>query len=208
MDKLVTIADLSQFFLHTVILYKNRPSYVLRIGETGMFSILDLEKQTASVVRKLSFTNMSPPHRRIGMVNLENNVVYIKRVPMRRYQMGLTKGNISASLAGADKGLRPLVDVNDILRSKALCDAMYGRYPSLEEAFKYANEFGVARAFDKQFCVGPDGKIFYKLMVVGSMDTSNPRADKIKFSPPFSHLSLILGECNEENLRSAATTPL
>lgn len=207
MDKLVSHADLNQYFLGSLILYKEKPSKVMAISEAKVFKILDLETQKTSLVEN-PFGYITPPNRRVGMINIMGSVFYMKRVPMRRYQMGININNTYTSFVRGclsqdyDQAQRKLNDFS----CREIADAMFNRYPSLKECLSHNREFGGGMAFDKQFAVGAERDIYYKLQKVGTIPEKFTAVSRIVFNSGWEYLAVLLDGNHEKDLRTVATS--
>lgn len=188
----ISVRDLKTMYRSTLVLWKGKPVTVLDISEDYVFSVYDLETQKMKTVR-WNPDNFSAPTVRIGYVNLGTNCAYCHRVPSRRYKIGLSAENVK--MIGTDHPLNESED--DVasytlhrMRSPQLYKALMGDYPTLEEAYASAMEFEGTIAFDKQFAVGHEGKIYYKGKHVGTYQKG-----EIEFNSGKEHLkrALIVG---------------
>src|SRR5438067_664809 len=101
------VEDLNRDLRGCVVMYKNKPVYVTSIGRDGEVvyrELLSQQEGRAPFTLK-DFTN---PIRRVGFVNVMGSVVYVSRVPHRKYYMGLATQNIQVKLIG---GVDPLWNV-------------------------------------------------------------------------------------------------
>lgn len=207
MDKLVSLADLQQYFMNSVILFKEKPTKVLAISDAKVFKLLDLESQKITQSAD-PFGHITPPNRRVGMVNYRGNVLYMRRIPMRRYQMGLNTANTNVTIVG-DCMNDQAGDARDTVRSLAcreLADAMFNKYPTLKDALAHNKEFGGGMAFDKQFAVDARKRIYYRDKKVGSLPSSATTAAKIAWDAGYEYLSILLDGNHEKDLRTVAAT--
>lgn len=204
MDKMVSVADLSQFFSGTVVLYKEKPAKILSISAGRVFKILILETQS-TVVDENALGHIMPPNRRLGMVNYGGGVFYMKRFPMRMFQIGINNHNTSITSVIKDRddyGQRQTALKEFDCRE--LADAMFNRYPTIKECIQHNKEFGGGMAFDKQFAIDELKNIWYKTTKVGKMPGTCSTAAKIEFKPGYEHLAFLLDGNYEKDLRNSA----
>ena len=207
MDKLVSLDDLKQYFHNSVILYKEKPCKVVAISDAKVFKILNLETQKLVAVAD-PFGHITPPNRRVGMINCNGSVFYMKRLPMRRYQMGLNSGNTSCELVeGCHNYTYPNAQSKLAqLDCKELADAMFNIYPTLKEAITNNKEFGGGMAFDKQFAIDAKKRIYYRTKRVGVLAAKDTTVEKIQWEAGYQYLSILLDGNHEKDLRTVATT--
>lgn len=207
MDDNISVADLNTLFYNTVVLYNNRPTKVLRISENKVFRLLDLEAQKISVV-PMAHRAITSPTRRLGMVNIDCTVMFIKRIPYRKYQIGINAGNVAIKYLALEVP-HPARDVETKLHSMehaSIADCMFGRYPDLETAYNSAVEFAGVFAFDRQFAVDYAGNIYYKLKCVGRIPGNKPVVKEIIWDPRFKYLILLLEGNYEKSIRDFGPT--
>lgn len=89
----VSVDDLIQLYLNTLVLYKNKPIFVDGIGKTKKVTYFDLSTQRNMVVDYKEGI-FKAPTRRIGFINIGKSVVYSYRNPVRRYKIGYSHENL------------------------------------------------------------------------------------------------------------------
>lgn len=196
--------DLHRDLRGCVVMYKNKPVYVVGIGRDGDIAFIDLvdQKPGNAPFTIKDFTN---PVRRVGFVNCYNSVVYVSRIPYRKYYMGLHVNNTLAKiLIGVDyehgAGLTKE-------RVRNLCCAELGaaimdKYPSFQDACKQVKKYPGACAFDKQFCITSRGHIYYKGESVGTCNFKTAKGiQDIKWNKGKEHLILLLDGNYEKTVR-------
>lgn len=202
----IRLEDLHMMYSDSVVLYKDRPVYVLGIGEGKVFSILDIATQERDDVA-FKEKDFSAPTRRIGMVNIDGNCVYVSRNPVRKYSVGFNHGNITVKqLEGASLTM-PFKAVYSLavgLRHVGIGKAIDNLYPSLPEALKTVKANGGCQAFDKQFAVDKKNNVFYKTRLVGSCNWDARSEEEIEFRPGQSFLRLLLLNNYQRSLGSTA----
>lgn len=197
------VGDIDQLYRNSLILYKNKPVYVEQVNREGECTILDISTNRARVV-KFSFKDFAPPARRLGFINLLGSVVYAARNPVRRYKVGINVENtrvVSLDVSYPSGGGRT-VDRAYTFRCPEVADALFNKYPSLEEAIKQVTEINGACAFDKQFAVDSRQRIWYKTQIVGTVKVGAKTADDIIFNDGFEHLINLLDGNYEKSIRS------
>lgn len=201
MDDLVKIDDLNQYFLNTVVLYKEKPVFVKTISREKSFKMLDLFSQRI-IIDKEALKYITPPMRRLGMVNTGGSVVYVQRRPIRLYQMGINKFNLQFLTVGHNypEGAGVTLHAIQTVNKVEFADMMFDKYPSFEECVKTSKEFDGAMAFDKQFAVDCEGFVWYKQDRVGSVGESL-NVESIKWSAGNEHLILLLKGNYEKDSR-------
>lgn len=188
----VSVADLQQFFLGTVAFYKDKPIKILDISETRKFDILDLLSQKRSVVLDAP-KYLTSPNVRLGMLNHNGAVFYLKRVPVRRFQVGISVNNTLVNFVCGSEN----VSGREILDSTSLGMCMLNKYPTIPEFLAHSDDFiSNASAFDKQFAVDGKRRLYYKTQKVGEVVDDK----SIIFLDKFKHLGPLLEMANEANL--------
>jgi hypothetical protein len=185
----ISVRDLRMMYQSSLVLWKGEPVYISEIDDYSKVKMYDLGTQKYKTVKWIP-ENFIPPSVRIGYINLGTNCVYAHRIPARRYKIGLSQDNVIK--IKQDHALSPAEEeeADNILsrfKSSSLYNSLTGRYPSLEEAFEEAKENRGFVAFDKQFAVGHDRRVFYKGKAVGIYDE-----DGIKFLGKYSYLTKAL----------------
>lgn len=188
----IATRDLRTMYRNSLVLWKGKPISVLEISEDYKFSVYCLESQTTKTLSWIP-ENFTAPTIRIGYVNLGTNCIYCHRVPSRRYKIGLSSENVRMI-----RTEHPLNEAEDDvasyiihrMRSPQLYKALVGDYPTMTEAYDQAVECTGTVAFDKQFAVHHDGRIFFKGETVGAI-----REGYVQFNEGKEHLkrALILG---------------
>lgn len=197
------VEDLQRDLRGCVVMYKNKPVYVTSIGRDGEVVFRDLlsQKEERAPFTLKEFTN---PVRRVGFVNVMGSVVYVSRVPHRKYYMGLNPQNIQIKgIAGVDYPQGAAYAKQRILTMciPEIGEAIMDKYPSLAEAIKHTKKHGGAMAFDKQFAVTKDRAIYFKGELVGTVDLTAKGAQDIKWEQGKEHLQILLDGNYEKTVR-------
>lgn len=189
----IRLEDLSMMYKDALVLYKNKPVYVLGIGDGNEFRIFDLFSQMEDFV-KFSEKDFAPPTHRIGTVNVEGSCVYVCRNPVRKYSVGFNDANVLVKQIAGAKSNAPFKQIWPIvarLRYVGIANAMFNIYPAFYEAVLKAAELGGCVAWDKQFCVDVKRKVFYKDKEVGFVPPGVTDELEIEFNSGYKHLILL-----------------
>ena len=189
----VPVNDLVTMFKDSIILYKGRPHYVLEINANKDFRILDIEKQRQDVV-KWDFKLFRNPTRRLGMVNLNEGVCYVSRIPHRKYSAGINRNNISVEGLDGDRNSHLVVLLQRMkeLTAVGIADSLNNAYPSFEEAKNWVTKFHGTYAFDKQFAISTEGYVWYKTKHVGNWTGKTKEAKDIVWLPHCQYLQILV----------------
>ena len=189
----VSIDDLIQLYSHSIVMLNNRPVYVETFTHTGKVSYFDLNTQRSKLVlyREDMF---KAPTRRIGFINIGGSVIYTYRTPVRKYKVGYATENLKITTLDVRYPLNRTATKERVLslRAPEIADAFYNHYPSFSEAFTIAKDLDGACAFDKQFAVDANRRIFYRTQFVGIVDYEATKVSDIVFDAEYSHLLLLL----------------
>lgn len=201
MDERISIEDARTLYQGCVAMFKGAPVKVARIGEGGIFRYKSL-RNLRTFEDEFDLDKFKSPLPRLGFVNYSSGVVYIQRRPVRRYQAGLNVNNTSA--VNIDRRYYPEGLDNIYHQMSEMCFPEFGemldnKYPSFEECIRRVKEFGGACAFDKQFCITEDFRIYYRNDYVGDLPRGCTRIERIVFHPGNESLSKIIGK-NYENI--------
>ena len=182
-------ADIQQKLEKSILMRNNRPYLFLQYGgaRVRVYDLLDQKEQ----VIEYSEDDWKAPVPRLGMVNINGSVVIAKRIPIRRYKLGLSVENLDVQTIpgihypdrGGDRSVREVVG----LKSKALAQTIMGQFPSLTQALQKVSQFEGAVAFDRQFCVDSEAYLYYKETRVGKHD-----GNSIFFNEGYQHLSVLV----------------
>lgn len=189
----IPLNDLVTMFKESIVLYEGRPVKVTEINADYQFKIWDLEKQRFNVV-PWDFKKFRNPTRRLGMVNLNEGVIYVSRIPHRKYSSGLNRQNLAVQGLEGDRQsnigvlLQRMKDLCDV----GIADALNNAYPTFEEAKNWVSQFYGTYAFDKQFALSTDGFVWYKTKHVGNFTADTKEVKDIAWLPHCQYLALIV----------------
>lgn len=204
----MSVDDLRRDLAGCVVMHNNKPVYVTAIGGRGLVAFRDLmsQKEDSEMFTVEAFSN---PVRRLGFVNVMNSVIYVTRVPVRKYYMGLKAGGGrqgNLKLTYLDIVNYPQGTAETISRVQSMCVPEFGaaiinKYPTLPEAIIQVREFGGACAFDKQFAICSRGYVIYKTKRVGKYNQTSNGPQDIKWAEGCEHLSILLENNHEKTVR-------
>ena len=187
--------DLQQLYQNSIVLFMNKPVYVEAIGRNRSLLIYDLIKQRSKQI-KFSVNTVKPPTMRIGMVNIAGSVVYVTRMPVRKYKVGYTVENLKFHTLEVNYPAGKAETKHRLMSLKApeLADSMFNAYPSIDEAATLAEEIDGAYAFDRQFAVDSRRRLWYKTKIVGGVPRNAKEVSDLAFNAENKHLIQLLGE--------------
>ena len=195
--------DLQQLFLGTVVLYKDKPVLVKQISADKTIKVYTLATQKVEILEKKDLKEISAPIRRLGFLNLPDGAVYMKRLPVRKWQVGISQNNVSVGVLPSGC----YTANNAVLRAEAHRfdsvahhNMIHGIYPSLKEAIDYLKKTTVVIAFDKQFAIDSEGSIYFRTEEVGKLPAKRVGIDSIQWRDGKSHLRILLGGAYEKTL--------
>lgn len=164
-----TLDDLRTFWKGCIATHNGVPLLVIGVArKEDTISANVKEIQTGRIFAidlKDEFT-LKPPDSRLGFVNLNGMAIYTSRTPVRRFMMGINDSNLTTKHVPDmryERGEIHRVSTSSI----EFANTLLGKYPSFEEALEQVKVFGGLCAFDRQFAVSQDRKIYYKTDPVG-----------------------------------------
>lgn len=199
--------DIVQQYHRTVVLYKGEPVYVSAVGEDKptKVRVLDLLSQHAKTV-EFNLVDFTAPTFRIGNVNTMGSVYYVARRPVRKMQVGINQNNTQIQyleegryLEGQMEGMRRIGKFDCI----EVANAIKGIYPSFEECLDYVKQFRGTMAWDRQFSISCDRRVFYRTKSVGSLPRNCTRVERIQFDKGYEHLDILLGDNCDKALQAS-----
>jgi hypothetical protein len=199
----VPVDDLRRDFVGCVVMFKNKPVYVLHVSLDGTVMYRDMFSQRDEMA-PFTLKEFGKPVPRIGFVNINNSVVYVSRSPVRKYYMGVSLQNIECKLImGVDypNGSQATKQRIQTLCIPEMADAITNKYPSLADAAEKVKKFGGACAFDKQFAISANKDIFYKGEPVGLCALTAKGTADIQWNEGKQYLSILLDGNHEKTVR-------
>lgn len=198
-------ADVHQLYLDTICTYKGAPVRVLEINRDLLVTVMLLRHGKLAQV-KFEQELFGPPLGRIGFVNEGVHTFYVTRQPVRRFQVGLNRGNIKVNNLPIVDRKKAERDYSTALKmnTKAWAKALDNEYPTLAEALRLATEHKGTVAFDKQFAVDSERNIYYKTNRVGSIPPRMSTVKRVVFSQGYEHLDTLLIYSYDKTTRTIA----
>lgn len=191
--------DIVQQYLNNIVSYKGRIVYVEKVGIDKSVRIFDLIDQKYSTTH-FSLVHFKPPRARLGMVNVFGSVLYLSRIPVRNYGIGIYRKNLeikslkveySVGIADTKEAIKRLTDIS-------IANTLSGIYPSFVLCMSLLNDkTASAIAFDRQFAISAKGEVFYKTEKVGKVSLTATDVKEIEFNDGYKHLAILL-EGNHE----------
>lgn len=189
----ISIDDARMMYKNSLVLRHGRPTTILNILYQDEDALLveawDLGSQ--SLVQFLfDQEELKAPDLRLGFLNLGTNCVYLARNPSRVYKIGFNAQNLSAvpiPFRLSEVETKILQRTIQDLDSTNLYSTLTGNYPAFEKALEEVEGNAKAVAFDRQFCVDRDKKVYFKDILVGEVEGTT-----IKFIPKFKYLRTVL----------------
>lgn len=181
-----TVEDAHFRLTSSIILYKDRPVYVLNfINNTPRMTCLDMLSQghiTVDLDKEEKLIDITPV--RLGYCNIGGKAHYISRMPTRRYKQGLTSENVSCRT----------VD-RDVLTTKELARTIMGQYPKIPVAKDAILKSCSSMAFHRCFALrkGQNGAKHFSLMYKGR-EVGVLKGEIFTFGQGFFHLESLLRE--------------
>lgn len=188
----ISVDDIRNIYVNTLCTFKGTPVFFKDITYDKVAIVRNIPTKKI-VETPFKLEEFSAPQQRIGYVNHRNNAFYVTRLPVRRFQVGIAKGNVGIKMLAAPgsdawRGKEELLAFN----LPTLADAMLNKYPEFGDAYKKAIESEGIWAFDKQFAVGYDGKVYYKCQHVAFIGKGVRTLKTAKFLPGFEYLAILL----------------
>jgi hypothetical protein len=199
----ITMEDARTLYQGCVVMFKNIPVKIARITDGGIVRFKSL-RTLRTHEDEFSLDKFNTPLPRLGFVNCGGSVIFVQRKPVRRYQAGINNSN--TSIINIDRAYYP-EGLDVIYHAMAeMCFPEFGemldnKYPSFEESFRRVKEFGGACAFDKQFCITDNHRIYYRSDYVGDLPRGCTKVEQIVFHPGNECLHNVIGENYEKVVR-------
>ncbi len=187
--------DLARDFVGCVLLCIDQPVYINEISrdcKEVIFTDLITQKLHR---RKFVLEDFLNPLSRLGFINVGRFAVFAKRIPIRKFYLGLNKRNVRIERVAGIGELE--LEIANQIATPQLALSLLGEYPSLTEAVSKAIETKGCCAFDRQFAVGYDLRVYYKTARVGSI-----KDGRLNFLDGFKHLILLLDNNHEKDIRN------
>lgn len=191
----LNLNDIIQQYNGCLIFYKGKPHKVKRCAD--VITLLDVATQRTKLV-EFSLKDFSAPFLRLGYLNVDNTATFIARKSVRMMNVGLNLNNCEFQSHPPAEGIDHKLEMKIYdMECVEYGDMFFNHYPSLEEARKKAQKLAGSVAFDKQFCIDYNDRIYYKGGHVGAYS-----GKQIEWKAGKNYLSTVLGEYDEKNLRT------
>lgn len=204
MDK-ITPEDIHALYFASLCVYKGNPVKVIDCAGYDV-TVIHLDTGASSVV-KFKLEDFTAPIGRIGFVNYQGVALYITRMPHRQYTVGMKPGNTKIQFPEYRSNMEhhSLMRISEKI-SRMDCPeiarAIRGIYPGINDAIAQAVADKGACAFDRQFAVDYERKIYYKTKWVGSLPRAAVTLNDVKFRENYEYLQLPLLQHYEKTLRT------
>lgn len=203
MDK-ISDEDIHMLYCGSVCLYKGIP---VKVTDSMRQKVVVKYLETGKLEEvKFALKDFSAPIGRIGFVNVMHVALYITRMPLRQYTVGVKAGNIRVSLpeykCNMDMNVNAIQRHLSNMECPEIAQAMLGRYPGINDAIALALEHKGSYAFDRQFAVDHERKIYYKLKHVGHLPRGAVTLEDTVFRKDCEYLQLPLLQHYEKTLRT------
>lgn len=154
-----------------VLLLNGKPVHIHNVTEDRYVNYRDLLAKNMGVV-SIEDANLEWSCLNTGNININGEVGFFHRLPVRRYKQGLHRDNIAIypEIRGE------LYNEIRALSSYAVGTCVLNIYPSFEKALIRVSKNKKEVAFDRQFSVTRDGLLRYKREDVGTINLMNGKA--------------------------------
>jgi hypothetical protein len=199
----ITMEDARTLYQGCVAMFKDMPVKIARITDGGVVRFKNL-RTLRTYEDEFSLEKFKTPLPRLGFVNCGSSVIFVQRKPVRRYQAGINGNN--THIVNIDRAYYP-EGLDGIFHAMAeMCFQEFGemldnKYPAFDECLRRVKEFGGACAFDKQFCITENQRIYYRSDYVGDLPRGRTKVEQIVFHPGNECLSNVIGKNYEKVAR-------
>lgn len=186
----ISLSDARSIFSGCLIQIEDRYVYVLDITGEGVQHLIDVDTNETFTRRGEDFSDYQQIVDRLGYVNLGGQCVWVTRGPQRQYKASLHESNLQTGHPAYESPLYfSVAETIRTLRNNAIIKTFKNEYPTLTECIQAVRGDAQAIAFDKQFCITRELRVYYagKHFPVGRV-----RDGKVVFFDDFKHLSMAL----------------
>jgi hypothetical protein len=185
----MTVEDCQQKFKNTVMMIDGCAKFVNSILGRDVFLVNDIRTGAMEEVL-VNEHNLKAPGR-IGNVQIGHGVVYTTRTAARMYKAGISRENLSFRPVGKGYSISPGTLIREIqgLVHEGLADALANEYPKFTIARRKAKQNKGIYAFDKQFSIDCNDRVWYKEHNVGEY-----KAGYVVFDDSAASLTCLMGE--------------
>lgn len=203
----LSFEDIIQQYANNIVCYKGKPVYVSNVRGDKTVNVKDLESGKEAKVA-FNLKDFKATKERLGMVNVDNTVIYLTRIPVRRMEIGLNGRNLSigkVACPALDSDYRAFANIQS-LQHPSIADTLAGNYPTFPKAYRKATDTNGTYAFDRQFAIDFEGNIYYKTKCVGKAPAKAKSVNEIIFFDNFKHLIILLEGNHEKTVGIACNT--
>ncbi len=200
----INMGDLEQLYYKTIVMLKDSPVYITSFDPERNMYYVDL-KTGKKHHCKFVADDVKPVVGRVGYINHNGHSIYMQRMPVRRYQIGLNTGNCKFLYHEDQRHHQTFMRAYDQvsrLNVGSIANAILNNYPSFREAVGVAKVSGGACAFDKQFSIDSERNVYYKTKKVGVLPARSLSVKRIEFKEGFEFLETILEPHYEKTVRT------
>lgn len=166
--------NLQHLFQDSLVMYKGRPVFVIRVGEDHNTGFLGIDVGLRTLIKgDINDPSFNTKDLKLGNVNLPTAVAAITRKPMRQYQQGLTDRNTIITYYGPR-------DFNLHLNSYELYNTVMGIFPSVGEACERIEEGAHSVAISRNLFIYKDLRVFEGEVVIGHIKNKELELKKDK----------------------------
>lgn len=169
-------ADLDMMFKGSIVVYNKTPVLITGVDEDNN---LNLSRLT-SINKKVKSANPDDPKFdftpvKLGMCNVGNSTVFVERMPMRAYKIGVCKETLKVH----DFKSSRMEDLDKIMSFRdltSLKETILDEYPSLEWSLANVGKEGrIASAFTRWFAIDKAHRLYHKNKEVGMINADNAK---------------------------------
>lgn len=187
---ILSFNDKVMLFNNNLLLHRDRLSFIT-FNRRETMSVFDLETQKSREVAFV-FEDLQPIKSRLGLVNINNTIVWLSRLPVRKYGVGLYRNNTIAEVWKTPESPEVRAEARERVHSLTapqIIATVEGRYPTFYEALRSALANRATVAFSNSMAVTSARYIMYRDRVVGSVSEKATSCREIVFKPPFAYLT-------------------
>lgn len=197
MKEVISIKDRQRMYSNSIIEYAGVPVFVKTFhDDDDTVTVCCLETgEDHRIVFDLDL--MKSPRGQLGYVNLPTVATYCYRLAIRRMKVGICGENFRVSPEPFELRMAQTIEVRNMTRDlccKELHDTLKGTYPEFQEALNLTGANRNLVAFDRQFAVSHDRKIYYRGNLAGAFPKyANPVVENIVWDKAYEHLRHVVG---------------
>lgn len=185
----IDIRDAKMMFQDCILLFNGALRYVAGM-DNEVASLREVNADPKRIIESHNnFDAFSPIKTRLGYINYgpTKSAIYLERMPIRQFKIGLTSGNIRMCSIHSRHAHQAL---EAFPRIDGLEQCLNNKYPSLKAAITAVIEKGFSSvAFDKQFAVSTEKRVYYKNTFVGTFDEET---HVIALHPQYQYLESVM----------------